>query len=34
MGRKSKYSKEIKLSIVKRYLAGEGSIVSLAREIK
>ena len=33
MGRKSKYSKEIKLSIVKRYLAGEGSIVSLAREI-
>ena len=33
MGRKSKYSKEIKLSIVKRYLDGEGSTVSLAKEI-
>lgn len=33
MGRKSKYSKEQKLSIVKRYLAGEGSTASLAREI-
>ena len=33
MGRKSKYSKELKLSIVKRYLAGEGSTVSLAKEI-
>ena len=33
MGRKSKYSKELKLSIVKRYFAGEGSTVSLSREI-
>lgn len=33
MGRKSKYSKEVKLSIVKRYLNSEGSIESLAREI-
>ena len=33
MGRKSQYSKELKLSIVKRYLAGEGSTASLAREI-
>ncbi|WP_282144783.1 transposase [Thomasclavelia cocleata] len=33
MGRKSKYSKELKLSIVKRYLDGEGSTVSLAKEI-
>lgn len=33
MGRKSKYSKELKLSIVQRYLSGEGSTVSLAREI-
>ena len=33
MGRKSKYSKELKLSIVKRYLNGEGSTVSLAKEI-
>ena len=33
MGRKSKYSKELKLSIVKRYLDGEGSIISLAKEI-
>ena len=33
MGRKSKYSKELKLSIVKRYLGGEGSTISLAKEI-
>mgnify|MGYP002795880651 FL=1 len=33
MGRKSKYSKELKLSIVKRYLNGEGSTRTLAREI-
>ena len=33
MRRKSKYSKELKLSIVKRYLDGEGSTVSLAKEI-
>ena len=33
MGRKSKYSKEVKLSIVKRYLNGKGSIKSLAREL-
>ncbi len=33
MGRKSKYSKELKLSIVKRYLNGEGSTASLAGEI-
>ena len=33
MGRKSKYSKELKLSIVKRYLDGEGSTASLAEEI-
>ena len=33
MGRKNKYSKELKLNIVKRYLAGEGSTVSLAKEI-
>ncbi len=33
MGRKSKYSKELKLSIVKRYLNGEGSTYTLAREI-
>lgn len=33
MGRKSKYSKELKLSIVKRYLDGERSTVSLAKEI-
>ena len=33
MGRKSKYSKELKLSIVKRYLNGEGSTASLAREV-
>lgn len=32
LGRKSKYSKELKLSIVKRYLDGEGSTVSLAKE--
>ena len=33
MGRKGKYSKELKLSIVKRYLDGEGSTISLAKEI-
>ena len=33
MGRKSKYSKELKLSIVKKYLNGEGSTISLAKEI-
>ena len=33
MGRKSRYSKELKISFVKRYLAGESSIVSLAMEI-
>lgn len=33
MGRKSKYSKELKLSIVKRYLDGEGSTFTLAKEI-
>ena len=33
MGRKSKYSKELKLSIVKRYLDGEGATASLAKEI-
>ena len=33
MGRKNKYSKELKLSIVKRYLEGEGSTISLAKEI-
>ena len=33
MGRKSQYSKELKLSIVKRYLDGEGSTASLAKEI-
>lgn len=33
MSRKAKYTKEQKLEIVKRYLSGEGSIVSLAREI-
>ncbi|WP_288060233.1 transposase, partial [Thomasclavelia cocleata] len=33
MGRKNKYSKELKLSIVKRYLNGEGSTNSLAGEI-
>ncbi|TCV94260.1 hypothetical protein EDD60_12155, partial [Longibaculum muris] len=27
MGRKNKYSKELKLSIVKRYLEGEGSTI-------
>ena len=31
MGRKAKYSKEIKLEIVKRYLKGE-SAISLANE--
>lgn len=33
MGRKDKHSSELKLSLVKRYLAGEGSSISLAREI-
>lgn len=33
MGRKSQYSKELKLYIVKRYLNGEGSIKGLAKEI-
>ena len=33
MGRKSKFSKELKLSIVKRYFNGEGSTYSLADEI-
>lgn len=33
MGRKSKYSKELKISIVKKYLGGEGSTISLAKEI-
>ena len=33
MGRKNKYSKELKLSIVKRYLEGEGSTIFLAKEI-
>ena len=33
MGRKSKYSKELKLGIVKRYINGEGSTYTLAREI-
>ena len=33
MGRKNKYLKELKLSIVKRYLEGEGSTISLAKEI-
>ena len=33
MGRKSQYSKEQKISIVKRYLNGEGSYKVLAREI-
>ena len=32
MGRKSKYSKEQKISIVKRYLNGDGSLKSLAKE--
>lgn len=33
MGRKSQYSKEQKLSIVQRYLKGEGSFNALAKEI-
>lgn len=32
MGRKSKYSKELKISIVKKYLNGEASTTSLAKE--
>ena len=33
MGRKSKYSKELKINIVRRYLDGESSAVTLANEI-
>lgn len=33
MGRKSKYSKELKVEICKRYLGGDGSTVSLAKEL-
>ena len=33
MGRKIKYSKELKLSIIRRYLNGEGSYKSLGDEI-
>ena len=33
MGRKSKYSKKLKLEIVQRYEKGEGSFASLAKEI-
>lgn len=33
MGRKNKYLNELKSSIVKRYLEGEGSTISLAKEI-
>lgn len=33
MGRKSKYSKELKMEIVKRYERGEGSYESLANEV-
>ena len=33
MGRKTKYTKELKIQIVKRYLSGEGSYESLAKEI-
>lgn len=33
MGRKSKYSKELKVEICKRYFKGEGSYKSLAKEI-
>lgn len=33
LGRKSQYSKELKLSIVKKYLDGDGSYKSLAKEI-
>ena len=33
MGRKSRYTKELKISIVKKYLNGEGSSYSLADEI-
>ena len=34
MGRKSKYSKKLKLELVQRYVKGEGSFVSLAKEIE
>jgi len=33
MSRKAKYTKEQKLEIVKRYLSGDGTTISLAREI-
>ncbi len=33
MGRKSKYSKELKMEIVKRYERGEDSYESLANEV-
>jgi len=33
LGRKAKYTKELKIQIVKRYLSGEGSYESLAKEI-
>lgn len=33
LGRKNKYLKELKSSIVKRYLEGEESTISLAKEI-
>ena len=34
MGRKSKYSKKLKLEIVQRYEKGEESVVSLVKEIE
>lgn len=33
MGRKSKYSKELKIEICKKYIDGNGSTISLAKEI-
>ena len=33
MGRKVKYSKEFKISIVQRYLSGENSSLSLGKEL-
>lgn len=33
MGRKGKYSKELKIEICKKYIDGKGSMVSLAKEI-
>ena len=33
MGRKSQYTKELKLNIVKRYLDGDGSTITLANEL-